>query len=91
MNREQAENLLDAYVELKDIVSDCPLCAIQALREVILDAMTLQTQQPTIFPITLPTTQPWTGKPIVTYTPYTVTATCSGIDPLFNQVTGGDA
>ena len=67
MNRQQAEHLLDAYVELKDIGSDCPLCAIQALREVILDAMTMQTQ-PTI---TLPTTQPWTGKPIVTYTPYT--------------------
>lgn len=74
MNREQAENLLNAYVELKDIGSDCPLCAIDALREVILDAMTTQTQPI----ITLPTTQPWTVKPIVTYTPYTVTSSTGG-------------
>lgn len=82
MNRQQAEKLLDAYVELKYIGSDCPLCAIQALRDVIIDAMTMQAQPI----ITLPTTQPWTGKPIVTYPPYRVT--CTGTDPAFNQVTG---
>lgn len=78
MNREQAEHLLDAYVSAKTAadmhggvyIEECAT----SLREVILDAMTAQPI------ITLPTTQPWTGKPIVTYTPYTVT--CS---------TGGDA
>ena len=45
MNRGQAENLLDAYAK-----KDCENCeVIDALREVILDAMTIQT---------LPTTQP---------------------------------
>ena len=80
MNREQAENLLNAYVSAKTAadmhggvyIEDCAT----SLREVIIDTMTVQ-EQPII---TLPTTQPWTGKPIVTYTPYTVT--CS---------TGGDA
>lgn len=91
MNREQAENLLDAYTDALiavNEVKDCPECvwtAVGDLREVILAAMTMQTQPI----ITLPTTQPWTGKPIVTYTPYTVT--CTGTDPAFNQTTGVDA
>ena len=80
MNRQQAEHILDAYAK-----KDCENCeAMDALREVILDAMTAQ-EQPII---TLPTTQPWTGKPIVTYTPYKVT--CTGTDPAFNQVTEVD-
>ena len=76
MNRQQAEHLLDAYADLyytvNEIVSPVEMQELAPkLREVILDAMTLQTQQPTIFPITLPTTQPCTGKPIVTYMPNT--------------------
>ena len=86
MNREQAEHLLDAYVSAKSAadmhggvyIEECAT----ALRELILDAMTMQAQPI----ITLPTTQPWTGKPIVTYPPYRVT--CTGTDPAFNQVTG---
>lgn len=89
MNRQQAEHLLDAYTDMLYTLDECDStaakCAFDGLREVILDAMTMQTQ-PTI---TLPTTQPWTGKPIVTYTPYKVT--CTGTDPAFNQVTGVDA
>lgn len=67
MNRQQAEHLLDAYVELKDIGSDCPLCAIDALREVILDAMTeYRTSTITVPNITYPQTTPNWGKTIVT-------------------------
>ena len=93
MNRQKAERLLSAYDNVCSYVNESTECddwavdIMVALQGIILDAMMAQ-EQPII---TMPTTQPWTGKPIVTYTPYTVTATCSGIDPLFNQVTGGDA
>jgi len=67
MNRQQAEHLLDAYVELKDMGSDCPLCAIDALREVILDVMTeYRTSTITVPHITYPQTTPNWGKTIVT-------------------------
>lgn len=67
MNRQQAEHLLDAYVELKDIGSDCPLCAIDSLREVILDAMTeYRSSTITVPNITYPQITPNYGKTIVT-------------------------
>lgn len=68
MNREQAEHLLDAYVNMENGGGDNK--ARQSLREVILDAMTeYRTSVSTTYPnITLPythVTNP-TYKPIVT-------------------------
>ena len=68
MNRKQAEHLLDAYVDLENCGGDNK--ARQALREVILDAMTeYRTSTVSTYPnITLPythVTNP-TYKPIVT-------------------------
>lgn len=61
MNREQALHILDAHERIvEEHGYDSELAT--ALREVILDAMTMQTQ-----PIIMPTTQPWTGKSIVTW------------------------
>ena len=88
MNRQQAEHLLDACIEMELIGADNN--ARSSLREVILDAMTeyRQTakQSGMTYPcITLPATSyptNWYGSPKVT---------CSGIDPLFKQTTGVDA
>lgn len=58
MNRQQAEHILDAYVRMRIRESDKD--ASDALREVILDAMT--SYQITTAPsITWPTTKPLTG------------------------------
>lgn len=91
MNRQQAEHILDAYVQTVKFVDDEEPSV--ALREVILDAMTeyRTTYNPGI------TLSPWTTanppKPLVTYTTAdkmpTVAATFSGIDPLFKQQTTG--
>ena len=62
MNRQQAEHILDAYATMIEAALDGEVRS--TLREVILDAMTITDYMP----ITLPITQPWTGKPIVTYT-----------------------
>ena len=81
MNREQAENILDAYVRMRIRESDKD--ASDALREVILDAMTeyrVKSNYPSItYPhatwvdtTKLPTN--WDGTPKVT---------CTGIDPAF--------
>lgn len=74
MNREQAEHILDAYVEMECAGGDNK--ARQSLREVILDAMTgyRVTSTPSItlpntYPLTVPNvTQPTPNyiKPIVT-------------------------
>lgn len=60
MNREQAEHLLDAYVLMG--VQSMPK-AKEALKEVILDAMTSTTYYPCY--ISAPKPTPW---PQVTYT-----------------------
>ena len=78
MNREQAEHILDAYVDLECAGGDNK--ARKALREVILDAMTeYKTEKPgwSGYGITVPTTgypTNWDGTPKVT---------CTGIDPAF--------
>lgn len=69
MNREQAENILDAYVLLSTTSNKA---ASDSLREVILDAMTeYRTSGITVTPgITWPATKPMTvptyHQPIVT-------------------------
>lgn len=85
MNREQAEHILDAYVHMRMHESDKD--ASDALREVILDAMS-EYRAKSIYPnITYPhsiwvdtTKQPtnWDGAPKVT---------CTGIDPAFGSNT----
>lgn len=80
MNREQAENILEAYINLECGGGDNK--ARQSLREVILDAMTEYRSKPTTWPgITMPTTNyptNWDGTPKVT---------CWGIDPTQNTST----
>lgn len=80
MNREQAENILEAYINLECGGGDNK--ARQSLREVILDAMTEYRSKPTTWPgITIPTANyptNWDGTPKVT---------CTGIDPAFNTNT----
>lgn len=80
MNREQAENILEAYINMECGGGDNK--ARQSLREVILDAMTEYRSKPTTWPgITLPLTSyptNWDGTPKVT---------CTGIDPAFNTNT----
>ena len=94
MNREQAEHILDAYVSAKAAadmhggvyIEDCAT----SLREVIIDAMVPSST------ITLPTKHRWYSsdqdvelhKPNINYTP---AVTWVGIDPAYNQTTGGDA
>lgn len=73
MNRQQAEHILDAYVRMRICKSDKD--ASDALREVILDAMT-NYQTTTVPSITWPNTQPLT---IPAYKPI---ATCDGLDGL---------
>ena len=63
MNREQASHILDAYVELElDTEGTVSKDAIDALRDVILDAMTEYRTTANPWTITYP------SKPIVTYT-----------------------
>ena len=69
MNREQAEHILDAYVRTRSRVSDKD--ASDALREVILDAMTSykvtttpRITWPRVYPLSVPHIIP--NKPIVT-------------------------
>lgn len=65
MNREQAEHILDAYVEMECSGGDNK--ARQSLREVVLDAMTEYRQSTITVPnITYPQITPNYGKPIVT-------------------------
>lgn len=65
MNRQQAEHILDAYVQTVKFVDDEEPSI--ALREVILDAMTEYRSSPIAVPnITYPQTTPNYGKPIVT-------------------------
>ena len=89
MNREQAEHILDAYlltcrkIDADGIYPDTESENVRdALREVILDAMTEYRSKPTTWPgITVsPTSYPtnWDGTPKVT---------CTGIDPAFNNNT----
>lgn len=61
MNREQAEHLLDAYLNMENGGGDNK--ARQSLREVILDAMT---DYRTVTYPSIAYTQPYTTKPIVT-------------------------
>ena len=97
MNREQAEHILDAYLSVchkvyadgiyPDTESEN---ARDALREVILDAMTEYRSKPTTWPgITLPSTNyprdwDYALKPQTTCPDYTPKVTCTGIDPAFN-------
>lgn len=74
MNREQAENILEAYVNMERVGGDSK--TRQSLREVILDAMTEYKSKPT-------TT--WSG--ITIPTDGTPRVTCTGIDPAFNSNT----
>jgi len=74
MNKEQAENILEAYVNMECSGGDNK--ARQSLREVILDAMTEYRSRPNI---TWPSiTVPINGTPRGTWT---------GIDPTFNANT----
>lgn len=66
MNREQAENILDAYVLLSMTNNEA---ASDSLREVILDAMTETRYYPLLTqPIrpTMPTVEPY--RPTITWT-----------------------
>lgn len=76
MNREQAENILEAYINMECSGGDNK--ARQSLREVILDAMTeYKPQTITTYPrITLPAD----NTPKVTWT---------GHDPLYGTCTTG--
>ena len=93
MNRQQAEHILDAYVRMRMRESDKD--ASDALREVILDAMTEYKSKPSSNWPGIGITYPSTGKPLVTYTGYpknwdgSPKVTCAGIDPLFKQQTTG--
>ena len=76
MNREQAENILEAYINMECSGGDNK--ARQSLREVILDAMTeYKTQRVSTYPgITLPVD----NTPKVTWTgndPLTLFGTCT--------------
>ncbi len=69
MNREQAENILDAYVENARSKSVNGKKAAKSLREVILSAMTETRYYPLITnPIkpSMPTVEPY--KPLITWT-----------------------
>lgn len=89
MNREQAEHILDAYVHMR--ICEFGPDASDALREVILDAMTeYKTQTVSTYPgITLPAD----GKPWVTFTGNdqlsTPKVTWTGHDPLYGTCTTG--
>lgn len=73
MNREQAENILEAYINMECGGGDNK--ARQSLREVILNAMTEYRSKPITLPgITIPTD----GTPKVTWT---------GVDPTSNNNT----
>lgn len=74
MNREQAENILEAYINMERVGGDSK--ARQSLREVILDAMTeYKSQIVSTYPrITLPVD----NTPKVTWTGYdTIHGTCT--------------
>lgn len=65
MNRQHAEHILDAYVRIRTNEADKD--ASDALREVILDAMTEYKSSTITLPnITYPQVTPNYGKPIVT-------------------------
>ena len=92
MNREQASNILDAYLLIwsNPNMDD----ASKALRDVILDAMTQYKPSTVTVPnITFPNTIP-TTYPKITYTDnsknwdVTTSVTCSGIDHADKQTTG---
>lgn len=81
MNREQAEHILEAYINLECGGGDNKARA--SLRDVILDAMTEYRSKPTttwpgitVSPAKLPTN--WDGIPKVTF---------MGIDPAYNTNT----
>lgn len=81
MNREQAENILEAYINMECSGGDNK--ARESLREVILNAMTEYREEPTrqwggvtVPSIGYPTN--WDGTPKIT---------CTGIDPMFNANT----
>lgn len=80
MNRQHAEHILDAYVRMRIRESDKD--ASDALREVILDAMTEYRSKPNYPSITYfdTTKQPtnWDGTPKVT---------CTGTGPAFGTNT----
>lgn len=101
MNREQAERILDAYIELEYPGGNNN--ARQALRDIILDSMTHCEQPATTTPNTTwpgiktyPSIVP-TTCPKVTYGEYptnwdgTPKVTCSGVDHAYKQATGVDA
>ena len=79
MNRQQAEHILDAYVRMKARENDeYDADASDALREVILSAMTDYMISGVV--ITPETTWPlnWDGSPKIT---------CTGVDPAFRANT----
>ena len=81
MNRQHAEHILDAYVRMRMRESDND--ASDALREVILDAMTEYRSKPsTTWPgitLTAPNrSSNWDGTPKIT---------CAGIDPAYRTST----
>lgn len=87
MNRQQAEHILDAYVDMHRECGGEDAC-VASLRKIILDAMT-EYKTTYINGNTLP---PWATvnppKPLVTYT-NGIHAECTGIDPLFRRQTTG--
>lgn len=90
MNREQASNILDAYMRIWRLEVDED--AEKALRDIILDAMTQYKASTITVPnITYP------SYPKITYTDNsknwdgTTSVTCSGIDHAYRQATGVDA
>lgn len=81
MNREQAEHILEAYVRMRMRESDKD--ASDALREVILDAMTSY-KVTTTSSITWPNTYPLTVPNVISNKPI---ITCTGVDPAFGTKT----
>lgn len=89
MNREQAEHILDAYACMR--IREYDKDASDALREVILDAMTEYRSKPTTtWPgITLPSTNyprdwDYALKPQTICPDYTPKVTWTGVDPTQN-------
>ena len=92
MNRNQAENILDAYYVTVKVYGD-DAAAAKSLREVILDAMTSSTYNHGTLrtPNGITIGSPWRGEAVPCSYPTnwdgTPKVTCTGIDPMFGHTT----
>ena len=87
MNREQAEHILEAYINLETVGGDNRARA--ALREVVLDAMTEYRSKPaaTLPNIAVPPATTYNVIATSANTDGSTKATCVGLDPLFRTCT----